>query len=276
MKVLFIILLFLPTYIFSQPWPAYRDTVQKVQLNFTELMSTDGLFDVENYSVYSEIGDTVHIFGVGMPEGVDTTGGVDYCILVTAPFKYNLYHTIKVSWVKDRAGNLIAENNFAFVTLPMIDPNRIPPNVYITPENYTISQLQIDTVWASGQENVDHGPEKAIDGISRTTSGSNYATDCWTSDDLPQWWAAGFNKQHFIKEIVLSGTYYNSGRVYGLEIQISDDSQNWESVGTFDTIANEEWFTYTIGRNCKYIRIVFLTNSQSNWAGLWEVYLIGN
>ena len=54
------------------------------------------------------------------------------------------------------------------------------------------------------------------------------------------------------------------------------DSQNWESVGTLNTIPNEEWYTYTIGRNAKYIRVVFLTNSQSTWAGLWEVEFTGN
>ena len=280
MKLYFIILLFLPTLLFSQPWPAYRDTVQKVQLTFNELMSTDRLFDKENYVVYSEIGDTLYIFGIGMPEGVDTTGGVDYVILVTKPFEYNLYYTVKVSWVKDRAGNLIAENNFAFTILPMIDPDRIPPNVYITPEDFTVGQLQIDTVWASGQQDQNHTPNKAIDGFAFSTPGSDYDFNTWTSccinDPGGQWFIAGFDDERFIHSLSVSTTYFNSGRSYKLRIEISEDSQNWEAIQTVDTVPNEEWLTVIIGRAGKYIRIVFVENSQSDWAGLWEIYVIGN
>jgi hypothetical protein len=276
-KLIFIILLFISTQLFSQ---TYRDTTQQIKLMFSELMSTEGLFDKQNYVVFSELGDTLFIYGIGVPEGTDTTGGIDNVYVVTEPFVHDLYHTTRVQWIKDLAGNLINENNYAFVTLPLIGSDPPPKNILIYPEDFTIGDLQVDTVWASGQEDSDHGPEKAVDGIWLTTPGSDYAYNCWTScclaDPGGQWWVAGFNEPHFIQDITLSGTYWEGGRSYGLEIQISNDAQNWETVGVTFTLSNIEWSSYTIGRQAKFIRIEFLSNNQSTWAGLWEVEFTGN
>jgi hypothetical protein len=241
-------------------------------------MSTDGLFDKANYVCYDETGDSAVIRGVGYPQDQDTTGGVNYTILLTDQWNYDVFYTIKVYWVKDRAGNLIAENNYAFTVLPLVNSSITPPTVHITPEDFSIDTLQIDTVYASGQENADRGPEKAIDGVGYL--GDQNALHCWTSCCITtpgsQWFVAGFDKDHFIQDVVLSGTYYYTGRVYGLQAQISQDGITWETIGNFNTIANTEWVTYNIGRRAKFLRINFLSNSTSSWAGLWELKVIGN
>lgn len=281
MKALMVILLLFITNTVAQNQP-YRNQYQYIRLNFDELMSTQGLFDKDNYVCYDETGDTVIIYGVGYDTRDDTTGGIKYSILATEQWKYNVYYTIKVSWVKDRAGNLIAENNYAFTLLPLVDPNNYKPTVEVNSNFYTIDTLLVDTVWASGQENAEHGPEKAVDGISYTTPGSNINLHCWTSCCIAtvggQWFIAGWEKEHFIKDIILSGTYYYTGRVYGLEIQISSNGTNWETIDTFNTLPNIEWTTYSLGRKAKYIKIKFLSNSTitSDWAGLWEIKFVGN
>ena len=66
--------------------------------------------------------------------------------------------------------------------------------------------------------------------------------------------------------------------MYELEIQISEDAQNWESITTVSTILDEEWSSFTIGRRATFVRIVFISNSTptSDWVGLWQVYILGN
>jgi len=257
----------------------YRSKNQYIKLSFSEPMSTIGLFDKNNYVVYDELGDTVTITGVGYPTGTDTAGGLDYSILITERWNYDLYHTIKAYWLKDRAGNLIAENNTAFTFLPLVDTTLDPPNVRVGPTE--IVSLTIDTVYASGQEDINHGPEKAIDGISYSTPGSTM-NNCWTSCCLAspggQWFVAGFDESHFIEDLIISGTYYYNARSYGLKIQISQDNISWEDIANVATTPSVEWSTFSIGRRAKFVKIVFLTNSSptSNWAGLWELRITGN
>ncbi len=280
MKKCWVILLFLliTIYAYSQP---YRSKYQYIKLQFSELMSTNGLFDKNNYVCYDETGDTVKILGVGYESNQDTSGGLNYCILMTEQWKYDVYYTIKAYWLKDRAGNLINENNTAFTFLPLVDPKNFVPKVNIETSFNKFDSLKVDTVWASGQEDANHGPEKAIDGKSYTTPGSNINYNCWTSCCIHspggQWFVAGFKNNKFVKDLVISGTYYYTGRSYGLQIEISNDAINWTSVGGLNTTPNVEWTTFTIGRVTKYIKIKFLTNSTttSDWAGLWEIKIIG-
>lgn len=278
MKLFLVILLLFSTNLFAQP---YRSQHQYIKLQFSELMSTDGLFDKTNYVVYDEVGDTVQVYGVGWIDGEDTTGGINYSVIATDQWKYNTFYTVRVQWVKDRAGNLIAENNYAFTFLPMVDSSLVPTSIYVGSEGgYSIDTLQVDTVYASGQEDANHGPEKATDGVSYTTPGSNYAYNCWTScclaDAGGQWFIAGFNQDHFIQDLIVSGTYY-PGRSYGLDIQISQDNVTWEHITNISTTVNVEWTTIHIGRIAKFVKINFLANSTptSDWAGLWEIKVLG-
>lgn len=281
MKSLLVILLFIITYLSYPQDQPYRSQYQYVKLQFSELMSTKGLFDKKNYVCYDQTGDTIKIFGVGFESKDDTTGGIDYCILATEQWKYDVYYTIKAFNLMDRAGNKIRENNTAFTFLPLVDPNNFVPKVNVNSDLNDFRQLTIDTVWASGQEDINHGPEKAIDGISYTTPGSDKAYHCWTSCCIKspggQWFIAGFNDIKFIKELHISGTYYYTGRVYGLRIELSNDGILWVPFQNINTLANVEWTILPVGRATKYIKIVFLSNSTptSDWAGLWEIKLIG-
>ena len=265
----------------------YREQYQYILLEFDDPMDTTGLFDKSNYVVYTEEGDTLQIFGAGYRRQdsslVQTNAGIHYSGIVTEQFQHDIYHTVKVSWVKNMAGLLIAENNYAFTLLPLVDTTKTVGNVRVTDETTgELDTLVIDSVYASGQEDPNHGPEKAIDGFSYTTPGSDININCWTScclaDPGGQWFVAAFNDEHFIENLYISPTYYYTGRSYGLEIQISDNAVNWETILTFDTLPNVEWNEVIIGRNTQYIRINFLTNSTptSDWAGLWEIVVIGD
>lgn len=80
----------------------------KVLVKFNEPMSREGIFDISNYKIICEDNHEVKIYKVGVVEG-DTA-----VVLFTEKHQAGKAYRIIVSNLKDKAGNLISqENNYA-------------------------------------------------------------------------------------------------------------------------------------------------------------------
>lgn len=87
---------------------AINPDTSKVLLKFNEPMSREGIFDINNYKIICEDNHELKIFKVGVVEG-DTA-----VVLFTEKHQAGKAYRIKVSNLKDKAGNLISqENNYA-------------------------------------------------------------------------------------------------------------------------------------------------------------------
>jgi hypothetical protein len=86
------------------------DDAQMILLTFSEPMSKEGIFDINNYEVIANGNVQARIFKVGVVEG-DTA----VVLYIEKNYKWETY-TIEVSNLKDLAGNTINyKKNFAFV-----------------------------------------------------------------------------------------------------------------------------------------------------------------
>jgi hypothetical protein len=113
-KVFIIILLVLISILVMPTTLAQSDEVAyKILITFSEPMSKDGIFDINNYEVLANDIVPVKIYKVGVVEG-DTA----VVLYVEKIYEWKTF-TIKVTNVKDLAGNTINyQKNYAAVDLP--------------------------------------------------------------------------------------------------------------------------------------------------------------
>lgn len=105
-----IISILLSSFIYPQQLP---EETSKVLVRFNEPMSREGIFDVSNYKVIDENNNELRIYKVGVVEG-DTA-----VVLFTESHLKGKVYKVYVSNLKDKAGNLISqENNFASYQKP--------------------------------------------------------------------------------------------------------------------------------------------------------------
>jgi len=114
-KVFILILLTLFAFLATPASLAQSDENNSMLLiTFSEPMSKDGIFDINNYEVIANGNEKVRIYKVGMVEG-DTA----VVLYIEKNYEWKTY-TIKVSNLKDLAGNSINhKKNFAAVDLPV-------------------------------------------------------------------------------------------------------------------------------------------------------------
>jgi len=98
---LFIILNISFNYTFSQT----KDDTSKVLVKFSEPMSKEGIFDINNYKIITEDNVTLKIFKVGIVQG-DTA-----VVLFTEKHPANKPYKLFITNLKDRSGNLISLNH---------------------------------------------------------------------------------------------------------------------------------------------------------------------
>jgi len=112
-KVPIIIALLLVTFFAAQTGLAQSDdNTSMLLITFSEPMSKDGIFDINNYEVIANGNEHVGIYKVGVVEG-DTA----VVLYIEKNYEWKTY-TIKVSNLKDLAGNTINyKKNFADVDL---------------------------------------------------------------------------------------------------------------------------------------------------------------
>ncbi len=108
-KVSIIILLALLTILVMPTTLAQSDEdAYMILVTFSEPMSKDGIFDINNYEVIANGNEQVRIYKVGMVEG-----GTAVVLYIEKNYEWETFK-IYVSNLKDLAGNLINdERNFA-------------------------------------------------------------------------------------------------------------------------------------------------------------------
>ena len=88
------------------------DDTYMILLTFSEPMSKEGIFDINNYEIIANGNEQAKIYKVGVVEG-DTA----VVLYIEKNYEWKTY-TIKVSNLKDLAGNTINyKKNFAFIDL---------------------------------------------------------------------------------------------------------------------------------------------------------------
>lgn len=108
---LFSIILF-PVLLYAQ---VFTDSTSVILLRFNEPMSMDGLLDKSNYSIADELNHIKKIYRIGLVTQADTMffNDTSAVVLISERLDYKTVYTIKARNVKDRAGNLIADKNWA-------------------------------------------------------------------------------------------------------------------------------------------------------------------
>lgn len=91
---------FIPSNLFSQQ---VSDT-SKVLVTFSEPMSLEGIFDVNNYSIFSDDETPIKIYKVGVVRGDSIV-----VLFTEKQSKSNTYKLI-INNLKDKSGNIISEN----------------------------------------------------------------------------------------------------------------------------------------------------------------------
>ena len=114
-KVFILILLALFAFLTTPASLAQSDEdAYMILVTFSEPMSKEGIFNIDNYEVIANRNEQVRIYKVGMVEG--NTAVVLY---IEKNYEWKTY-TIKVSNLKDLAGNHINhKKNFAAIDLPV-------------------------------------------------------------------------------------------------------------------------------------------------------------
>lgn len=117
MKII-VFILFLCQFCFAQ--------YHYLRINFSEDMDTVTTKAKENYTVFDSNMNEIQVHRIGKVLDADSS------IVLELPFlNYKTNFIVRVTNVKDRAGNLINENNFAWFYFDGYDPNEPQPYLII-------------------------------------------------------------------------------------------------------------------------------------------------
>lgn len=111
----------------------YSDTTSIITMTFNESMSIEGLLDTNNYSVIDETGKSWKIHRIGIVREIDGQVISDTSIIaiITERLAYNKQYRITANNVKDKAGNTIANYNWALIYFQGYKPSIKTPTVNI-------------------------------------------------------------------------------------------------------------------------------------------------
>ena len=209
-------------------------------VNFSETLDETTAEDENNYS----ISNNIDIFNASL-SGSKVT-------LQTNTHSPGSY-VVTVVNVEDLAGNPISQSNTA-------EYSRIPADSLI--------MFLVEDVYGVVQE-PGHTPLKTIDGLGALSGDPDSR---WAAEPMPEELIFDLGTNRAVLKTKLSFYNWNAGRVYSYSISISSDNNNWVTIVSQATSAsNEEW---TIDEfqavDARYVKVDFINNNQSDWAGLWE------
>ena len=115
----------------------------------------------------------------------------------------------------------------------------------------------------------EHTPLKTIDGKG-VFSGDPDSR--WAAEPMPEELTFDLGSIKTVCKTKLSFYNWNAGRIYNYSVSISSDNNNWVTIVPQATSAsNEEWAIDEFPAvDARYVRVHFINNNQSTWAGLWE------
>jgi len=119
----------------TPPQQYWTDTTSVIMVEFSENMSIEGLRTVSNYSIVDDENKTWKIYRIGIVSELDSIIIPDTSLvaLITERLAYRKVYTITAVNVKDKAGNVIEDNNWGVYFFNGYVPNRIgTPTVDLT------------------------------------------------------------------------------------------------------------------------------------------------
>jgi len=211
-----------------------------LKIMFSESLDQTTAEDENNYS----ISNNIDIFNATL-SGSEVT-------LQTATHSPGSY-IVTVINVEDLAGNPIAQSNTAEYSL-------IPSDSLIF--------LPIEDVQGVIQE-PGHTPLKTIDGLGALSGDPDSR---WAAEPMPEELIFDLGTSRTICKTKLSFYNWTGGRFYTYSILTSSDNNNWVTIVSQATSAlQEEWTVDEFPAvDARYVKVLFINNNQSDWAGLWE------
>ncbi len=214
-----------------------------LKLAFSEFIDSASAQDVNNYSISNGI-SVLSVSSSGATITLSTS--------IHSPGNY----TVTVNNVTDLAGNVISPNHNSAPYEMLEDPNK------------GLVQLSIIDATASVVPEPEHSPEKTIDGLGYNDGDPDSR---WAGDTMPEWLMFDLGVTKSIGMTRLSFYNWNNGRIYNYSIKVSTDMNQWQEIVTNATSSSEEWTVDEFGLvNARYVKIIFNSSNQGDWAGLWE------
>ncbi|HSP88083.1 MAG TPA: discoidin domain-containing protein [Ignavibacteriaceae bacterium] len=238
-------------------------------LSFTYIPGSSNLNSIPNFGVGINNSDGINkLTFASMPGSniIDTTKKKigRFRLENSSPFGPYLSRIINLTW-----------NFEGFVSTILTGPNF---NNITNPVNHVsgmdgLSKLNIAQSVASDTSTLINHPGKTFDGLGF------YDTDLeskWTALPTPQWIIYDLGINQNINLTRFSFGSFNVGRKYIYSVFLSSDNINWNEVVTNDT---SELIEYTENifepQNARYVKLLIISNSQNNWATLWEADIWG-
>jgi len=171
-------------------------------------------------------------------------------------------YSVFVNNVMDLAGNLI-------------DPaHNLALYEFQNGTGTSFTRLPITRAIASVTPEPEHYAEKTIDGNGYLQGDPDSR---WAGDTMPEWLLYDLSDIQVLNKTRLSFYKWNEGRTYNYSVEVSVDSVNWTQVLTNVSSTIEEWSEKTIDPiDARYIKIIFISSNQLNWASLWEAEFWGH
>jgi hypothetical protein len=218
-------------------------------VNFSEALDQATAENENNYSITNNI----NVLNASL-SGSKVT-------LQTSPYSPGSYIVTVVN-VEDLAGNPVdpAHNTAEYEYIVL------PPDTLVMLPVQNVEGIIIEP---------DHTPEKTIDGLGALSGNPDSR---WAAEPMPEELTFDLGTDRIVCKTKLSFYNWNAGRIYNYSISVSNDHNNWITIVPPTTsTSNQEW---TIDEfpavNVRYVRVHFINNNQSNWAGLWEGQIWGN
>jgi hypothetical protein len=133
-------------------------------------------------------------------------------------------------------------------------------------------QLQIDSAYADAWYQ-NYTPPKAIDGITEEIDPESR----WGGAiPMPDEIMFDLGQNEMVAQTRFSFFLWNSGRIYIYSVYSSMDGNSWSAITENDTSSSSEWSVLNFNPvECRYIKLVSISNNQSQWAGIYEAELWG-
>ena len=218
-----------------------------LKISFSEALEQSSAENINNYIISN---------GISVNSANLDGSNVTLSTSVHAPGNY----TVTVSNVTDLAGNIISGNNSADYEM-ISDPTN------------NLIQFDIVNVVASVVPEPEHSPDKTIDGI---TYGDGDPDSRWAGEPMPEWLQYDLGTTKTVSLLKFSFYNWNNGRVYHYSVKGSNDANQWFDILTDAVSSTEEWTLNEITPvEVRYIKVIFNSSNQNNWAGLWEAQIWG-
>ncbi len=218
-----------------------------VVANFSEALENSSAENPNNYTISN-----------GITVNSATLSGSQVTLQTTVHSNGN--YTLTVNNVTDLSGNVISPSH-----------NTADYVYYVEPPD-SLMMLPIDTAYGDIQEPL-HTPEKTFDGKGSLDGDPDSR---WAAQPMPEEITYDLGSPQEIHKVKLSFYRYEAGRQYHYSVSVSNDNVNWEEIVPYTMSSLEEWTTNSFAPVTRqYLKVHFYDNTESDWAGLWEIQIWG-